>query len=141
MSFQVVLLPLFAQVALTIVLLFWMGTARVGAIKRKETRMSDVALGQLNWPPRVQQISNCYASQFQVPVLFYVLFILVIVTRHADLLFVVLAWVFVLMRVLHAYIHTGTNYVPHRFNAFLAGVVVLLVMWIIFMVRIVFVLP
>jgi len=141
MSFQVVLLPLFAQVALTFVLLFWMGTARVGAIKRKETRMSDVALGQLNWPPRVQQISNCYASQFQVPVLFYVLFILVIVTRHADLLFVVLAWVFVLMRVLHAYIHTGTNYVPHRFNAFLAGVVVLLVMWIIFMVRIVFVLP
>jgi len=141
MSFQVVLLPLFAQVALTFVLLFWMGTARVGAIKRKETRMSDVALGQLNWPPRVQQISNCYASQFQVPVLFYVLFILVIVTRHADLLFIVLAWVFVLMRVLHAYIHTGTNYVPHRFNAFLAGVVVLLVMWIIFMVRIVFVLP
>jgi hypothetical protein len=138
MSFQVVLLPLFAQVALTFVLMFWMGSQRVGAIKRKETRMADVALGQLNWPPRVQQISNCYASQFQVPLLFYVLFILVIVTHHADLLFVALAWVFVLLRILHAYIHTGTNYVPHRFNAFLAGAVVLLVMWIIFMVRIVF---
>jgi hypothetical protein len=141
MSFQVVLLPLFAQVALTFVLMFWMGLARVGAIKRKETRMADVALGQLNWQPRVQQISNCYASQFQVPVLFYVLFMLAIVTRHADLLFVVLAWVFVLTRFLHAYIHTGTNYVRHRFNAFLAGVIVLLVMWVIFAVRILLALP
>ena len=34
--------------------------------------MADVALGQLNWPPRVQQISNSYHSQFQLPVLFYV---------------------------------------------------------------------
>ena len=136
MSIQAVLLPLFVQVALTFVLLFWMGFARASAIKRKETRIANIALGQMNWAPRVQQLSNCYASQFQVPVLFYVLVILAIITRHADLLFVVLAWLFVLARLVHAYIHTGTNYVPHRFNAFLAGVVILLAMWLIFAARI-----
>jgi hypothetical protein len=136
MSIQAVLLPLFVHVAMTFALMFWMAFSRIGAIKRKETKMADVALGQLNWPPRVQQISNSYHSQFQLPVLFYVLTILVIVTHHADFVFVVMAWLFVLTRLLHAYIHTGSNLVRHRFNAFAAGVMILLAMWLIFTVRI-----
>jgi hypothetical protein len=136
MSIQAVLLPLFVQVALTFALMFWMAFSRIGAIKRKETKMADVALGQLNWPPRVQQVSNSYHSQFQLPVLFYVLTILVIVTHHADFVFVVMAWLFVLTRLLHAYIHTGSNLVRHRFNAFAVGVMILLAMWLIFAVRI-----
>jgi hypothetical protein len=103
--------------------------------------MADIALGQSNWPPRVQQISNSYNSQFQLPLLFYVLTVLVIATHHADFLFVVMAWLFVLTRLLHAYIHTGSNFVRHRFNAFAAGAVILLVMWLIFAVRILLALP
>jgi len=141
MSIHAILLPLYVQVALTFVLLFWMGFARVGAIKRKETKMTDIALGQSNWPPRVQQISNCYHNQFQLPLLFYVLTVLVIITRHADYLFVMMAWLFVLTRLLHAYIHTGSNFVRHRFNAFLLGAVILLAMWLIFAVRILLGLP
>ena len=136
MPIQFVLLPLFVQVALTFVLLFWMGRSRLGAIKRKETRITEVALGQPNWPPKVQQISNCYANQYQLPILFYVLTTLAIITRDANLLFVVLAWAFVLTRLLHAYIHTGINNVPGRFYAFLGGAIILLAMWIIFTVRI-----
>jgi len=136
MSVQIVLMPLFVQVALTFALLFWMAQARVKAVKRKQVKMADIALGQLNWPPRVQQISNSYHSQFQLPVLFYVLTGLAIVTHKADLLFIVLAWLFVLSRLLHAYIHTGTNYIPHRFRAFAAGVFILLAMWAIFALRI-----
>jgi hypothetical protein len=141
MTIQSVLLPLFVQVALTFGLMFWMAFSRIGAIKRKETRMADVALGQLNWPPRVQQISNSYHSQLQLPVLFYVLTVLAIVTRHADLVFVVMAWLFVLTRLVHAYIHTGSNFVRHRFNAFALGAVILLAMWLIFVVRILLGLP
>jgi len=141
MPVQIVLLPLFVQVALTFAMLLWMARSRVAAVKSKQVKMADVALGQLNWPPRVQQISNSYHSQLQLPVLFYVLTLLAIVTHHADLLFVVMAWLFVLSRLLHAYIHAGTNYVPHRFNAFAAGVVILLAMWAIFAVRILAGLP
>jgi hypothetical protein len=141
MSFQAILLPLFVQVALTFALLFWMAFSRIGAIKRKEAKMADVALGQLNWPPRVQQISNSYHSQFQLPVLFYVLTVLAIITRHADFVFVVMAWLFVLTRFLHVYIHTGSNFVRHRFNAFALGAFILLAMWVIFAVRILLSLP
>ena len=141
MSVQSVLLPLFVQVALTFGLLVWTARARIGALKSGQAQLANTALGQPNWPPRVQQISNCYHNQFQLPLLFYVLTILVIVTRHADLIFVVMAWLFVLLRLVHAYIHTGTNYVRHRFNAFAAGMFVLLAMWIIFAVRILLGLP
>ena len=109
--------------------------SRVGALKRGEAKIADIALGQPNWPPKVQQISNSYTNQFQLPVLFYVLTVLAIITRHADFLFVVLAWLFVVTRLVHAYIHATSNYVRHRFNAFLVGALILLAMWVIFAVR------
>jgi hypothetical protein len=136
MTIQMVLLPVFVQVALTFGLLFWMAWARTGSISRGETKMGDIALGQSAWPAKPTQISNCYDSQFQIPLLFYVLVILAWITRHADLIFVVMAWIFVLLRIAHAYIHTISNHVPTRFRAFAAGVAVLLIMWIIFAVRI-----
>ena len=46
--------------------------------------------------------------------LFYVLTILAIITRHADLLFVVMAWIFVLFRVLQATVHVTSNTVEWR---------------------------
>jgi len=136
MSLPMVLLPVFVQVFFTFAVLLWMARVRVNAVKTKQVRMADVALGQFAWPAKVQQISNSYHSQLQLPVLFYVLVVLAIITRSADLLFVVLSWIFVLSRVVHAYIHTSSNYVPNRFNAFAVGVFTLMSMWIIFAVHI-----
>jgi len=141
MSLPMVLLPVFVQVFLTFAVLLWMARERVNAVKTKQVRVADIALGQRAWPAKVQQISNSYHSQLQVPVLFYVLVVLAIVTHSADLLFVVLSWIFVLSRFVHAYIHTSSNYVPNRFNAFAVGVITLLAMWVIFAVRILAGLP
>ena len=62
--------------------------------------------------------------------------ILAYVLRKADLLFVVLSWLFVATRLGHAYIHVTSNRVGQRFNAFAAGFAVLVLMWIIFAMRI-----
>ena len=140
MSVQAVLFPLFVEVALTFVLLFWMGNVRTGAVRAGEVKIRDIALRQPNWPTRPTQISNAYENQFELPVLFYVLTILELVTRQADLLFVVMAWLFVALRLGHAYIHVTTNWVPRRFSAFAAGAILLAVMWLIYMVRMVLVL-
>ena len=136
MTIQMVLLPVFVQVALTLGLLLWMAWARTSSVSRGETKMRDIALGQSAWPAKPTQISNCYDSQFQIPLLFYVLVVLAWITKQADLLFVVMAWIFVLSRLAHAYIHTTSNHVPTRFRAFAFGMLVLLLMWIIFAVRI-----
>jgi len=130
MTVQMVLLPVFVQVALTFALLFWMASVRRGSVSRGETKIRDIALGQPNWPDQPTQISNSYNSQFQIPLLFYVVVILAWITRQADAVFVVLEWLFVLLRIGHAYVHTTSNYVPTRFKIFAAGIFVLLIMWV-----------
>ncbi len=141
MSVQAVFLPLFVEVTLTFVLGVWMAVARVGAVRRGEVRIRDIALREPNWPVRPTQIGNAYHNQLELPVLFYVLTILAWILRHADLIFVVMAWIFVLARIAQAYIHVTSNRVPMRANFFFLGAVVLMLMWVIFIVRILLGLP
>lgn len=130
MTNQDLLLPIFVQVALTFVLMFSMAYSRTMALKRRDVRMADIALGQQNWPVKTTQISNAYANQFELPVLFYVVSILAMITGQITYAFVVLAWIFVLFRIGHALVHTGSNYVRNRFYVFLGSVVSLMAMWV-----------
>jgi hypothetical protein len=136
MSIQAVLLPVFVQVGLTFLLLFWMGAARVSSLRRGETKLRDVALRQPAWPERATKIANAFHNQLELPLLFYVLVLLAILTRKADMLFTVMAWMFVAARIVHAAIHVTGNDVRRRFLAFLFGAMVLLMMWIVFAGRI-----
>jgi hypothetical protein len=90
---------------------------------------------------RAQQFAFSFSNQFELPVLFYVLTILSIVTRHADLVFVVLAWIFVIFRVLQALVHVTNNNVRFRGLYYFGGALALVAMWIIFIVRILLGLP
>jgi hypothetical protein len=141
MAIQFVLLPLFVQIALTFALYFWMAYHRVTSIRSGRVHPRDIALREPNWPARVTQVANAAHNQLELPVLFYVLTILAIITHHADVVFVVLAWVFVLLRLWHAYIHTTHNRVSARGGVFGLGLMVLFIMWLIFMVRILLGLP
>jgi hypothetical protein len=136
MTVQAILLPLFVQVALTLVMLGLTGYSRVASVRRGDTKVKDIALGQPNWPEDVTKVGNSYNNQFQLPVLFYAVVILAYLLRKADLLFVILSWLFVATRLVHAYIHVTSNHVGRRFNAFASGFVVLAVMWIVFAVRV-----
>lgn len=141
MSYQAILAPLFAQVLLTFVLLFRMFFSRRDDFVTRRVHPRDIALGQMAWTPRTQQVSNAFRNQFELPVLFYVLTILAIITRHADILFVVMAWIFVLLRVGHAYVHITNNRVIARGTIYGIGALILMVMWVIFAVRIMLALP
>lgn len=138
MSIIAILLPVFVQVGLTFVLLLWMGRSRLAHIRTGEVRVKDIALGERNWPTRTQQIANTFHNQFELPVLFYTLMTLAIITRKADLAMVVLAWIYVATRLVHAYIYSTSNKVAWRFQVFLIGALILMLMWIIFALRIVF---
>ena len=136
MSVQMVLLPVFVLVGLTFFLLVWMAAARGQAVKARETSLKDIALGEPNWPTKVTQIGNCFSNQFELPVLFYALIALALPLRHADLFIVLMSWVFVAIRFLHAGIFVTSNNVQQRGMAWFAGVLVLFAMWIYFALRI-----
>ena len=141
MSVTSLLLPVFVQVALTFGLMGWMAKERRHALVTGQVKARDVALRQPNWPPRVTQIANCFHNQLELPMLFYALAAFVLITHTNDIIFVVLAWVFVLLRLWHAYIHTTHNRVSARGGVFGLGLMVLFIMWLIFMVRILLGLP
>src|SRR6202023_834475 len=136
MSVQMVLLPVFVLVGLTFVLLLWMGGARRQALVGGGTQIRDVALVQPNCPPRTPQIGNCFANQFELPLLFYILIALVLPLRHADFVIVLLSWVFVVTRFVHAAIFVSSNDLNRRSLAWFAGVLVLLAMWVYFALKI-----
>jgi hypothetical protein len=136
MSIQMVLLPVFVLVGLTFALLLWMVGARRNALVGGETKIRDIALGQPNWPNRATQIGNCYKNQFELPLLFYILIALAMPLRHADLFVVLMSWVFVVTRFAHAGIFVTSNDLGQRSTVWLAGVLVLLAMWIYFVLKI-----
>ncbi|WP_213774884.1 MAPEG family protein [Bradyrhizobium sp. dw_78] len=136
MSVQMVLLPVFVLVGLTFALLLSMIGARRRALVGGETKIRDVALGQSNWPARATQLANCYGNQFELPLLFYALIALALPLRHADLFIVLMSWVFVVTRFIHAGIFVTSNDFGRRSMAWLAGVLVLLAMWLYFALKI-----
>jgi hypothetical protein len=141
MTIPMILAPLFVQVLLAFAMMLGMMYFRTGALRRGETRLEQIALREPNWPLRATQFGNAFSNQFELPVLFYVLTILAMTTRHADVLFVVMAWIFVAFRVLQAAVHVSSNNVPYRGALYGIGAIVLLVMWLIFIIKILLGLP
>jgi hypothetical protein len=135
MSVQMVLLPVFVLVGLAFFLLLWMATARTNALKARETSLKDIALRQPNWPEKATQIGNCFSNQFEIPVLFYILIALALPLHKTDLFIVLMSWVFVVTRLIHAGIFVTSNDVRQRGLVWFAGVLVLLAMWIYFALR------
>jgi hypothetical protein len=136
MSVQLVLLPVFVLVGLAFVLLLWMAGACRQALVGGETKIRDIALRQPNWPVRATQIANCFSNQFEIPLLFYILIALALPLRRADFIIVLLSWVFVVTRFVHAGIFVTSNDLGRRSLAWFAGVVVLFIMWVYFALRI-----
>ena len=136
MSLQMALAPVFVLVLLNFLLLIAMGRVRGAAIRSKQVRIGDSALGQDAWPAKATQVANAFSNQFEMSVLFYALVAIALPLRHMTLLMVLLAWVFVVTRYAHAYIYSTSNNINQRFSAFFAGVIVLLIMWVYLAIRV-----
>lgn len=122
--------PVIALVALTAIVALMMGVYRNvavirGAVPARYFR-SFTADPPAEW---VERPARAYMNLLELPVLFYVVCLLMLATGRFDSIQVSLAWVFVIARYVHAFIHIVFNYVPLRFAAFLAGVVTLAVIW------------
>ena len=112
-----------------------MGWARRKAMLTQGIRYGDIAIDSARWPEEARKVANSYSNQFELPLIFYVLCLVALITGKADLLMVVLAWAFVATRVVHALIHTGSNKVPLRAAIFAMGMLILMMMTGIFLVR------
>lgn len=132
---QWLLLPAFIHVGWVMLLLVRMGRVRMAAVRKGAVTIEEIALDNRRWPDEVRKFSNNYDNQFQLPVLFYAILPLLLMLVKADWLQVTLAWVFVLSRIAHSLVHTGSNAVMKRGQVFLVGYAALGLMWAWFALR------
>jgi hypothetical protein len=127
--------PAMAQVLLTFVLLLWSGQSRVAAVRARRVRMADVALSSDAWPEEVRKVGNNLRNQFETPVLFYVLCGVATYVAATNVVTVLLAWAYVGTRLVHTFIHVTSNRIEQRFAVFVAGVAVLIALWVAIVVK------
>jgi len=134
---RLLILAVALQVFLTLFILLWMGRERVPRVLRGEIKMDDIAVERTGYPLKARLLSNNFDNQFQLPVLFYVAALLALWVGGVGIVEVVLAFLFVVLRYVHAAIHVTTNNVLQRFQAYSAGMLVLSALWIWLVIRIV----
>ncbi len=128
MSSNHIFWPVLAQVLLTLVMFIVLGARKAKAIKAGKVNREQAALDNRVWPEYVVKVSNNIANQFEVPILFYILCVVLYSINAVGTVAIVLAWLFVASRYAHAWVHVGSNYVPVRMRLFMVGCVVLLSM-------------
>lgn len=106
--------PVLAQVALTIVMFFRIAIVKARSRKAGDVDLSRRALHPDAWPDYVLQVTNNVRNQFEMPVLFYVVALVLWALGEVNLATLTLAWAYFAFRVAHAYIHTGSNIVKYR---------------------------
>jgi hypothetical protein len=118
MNQDLILWPLIAEVVLIIVLFIRLGQVKDRARAAGAVDLNVTALDNDAWPDEVRQVANNIRNNFQVPVLFLVVVLALYAKGSADMIALVIAWVFIALRVAHSYIHIGSNYVPNRTRVF-----------------------
>ena len=132
---KLLVLALGAQTGLAIVILLLMGRERVPRILSGEIRAADVAVERTAYPLRARLLSNNFDNQFQLPVLFFVAALLALMLGGVTWLELGAAWLFVVLRYVHAAIHVTTNHLQARFTAYVGGLAVLAILWLLVLVR------
>jgi hypothetical protein len=132
MSPASILAPVFALAALTAVVWLTMLVQRAQHMQRHQLKPQDM-------PTRVmadakfgdaQAANNALMNLFELPVLFYVLSLALIVVDRADAIFMVAGWMYVSLRAVQAVIHVSYNNVLHRGVAYLLSSALLWLMWL-----------
>jgi len=127
-----ILWPTFALVALIFIVWITLFVQRSGHMRRHPPSTSDFADSDaaMRYFRPVEMPANNLRNLFEMPVLYFALVPLLLITRHADHVQIVLAWIFVVLRAVHSIIHIGPKKVAPRFLVYLIACVVLSAMWI-----------
>jgi hypothetical protein len=126
-----VIYPMFAMVLLTAFVLALLFRSRVGAVRKGLVSAAYFRIYQGETEPESSaKPGRHFANLFEAPILFYVVCLAAMVTHFTGPAVQVLAWLYVAARVVHAYVHLGSNRLRYRMRAYFFSWGILLAMWI-----------
>ena len=130
MSNHQLIFPMLAMVLLTFSVLIRMFLARKKLVAKGHIDPTFFKLYQGATEPEASaKLARHFANLCEAPVLFYICCVAALALNVTGFAFLLLAWVYVAMRVVHTFIHTGRNRIWPRVYAYFASWLVLLSMW------------
>jgi len=126
-----ILFPIVAMVALVVFVVVRLARSRIRAVRKRDISVRFYELFQgSEEPDEPRAFSRHLTNLFELPILFYVACIVAYASVQVDLLLVLLAWLFVVSRYVHSYIHLTSNIVIYRFRVYGIGLALLVLMWL-----------
>lgn len=127
-----ILWPAFAMFALTMFVVFRLGSLRWRAVMRRQVdpRFYKIYRGD-GEPEDVAVVSRHLVNLYEAPTLFYVGTAIAFAAGVTGILLVALGWAYVGARLLHSAIHLGSNDVFWRFRVFALSWLLLLAYWVV----------
>ncbi len=134
-AFSNMMTPVLALVAWTLVMWVWLYVRRIPAMRRAgidpaKIKGSETYASMPPLDPKAVWVSDNFTHLHEQPTIFYALCIYSHLVGVFDEFNIALAWLYVVLRVIHSLVQVITNYVPLRFMIFMAGSVVLTVITI-----------
>lgn len=131
MTQELILLPAFFMVLLTIFVWAYMIKKRIAGMKENRVHPEKMKSQQAKslLPEHTSISAENFSNIFEVPTLFYVLLGFIFMTQSTSVSLLVLACVYVALRTLHSGITLSYNKVMHRFPTYILSCLVLWVMW------------
>ena len=122
--------PLFTMVLLTLLVAIRLLYFNTWAVLSGEVHIKHFRLFDAGITPKLQAVAQHYKNMFEMPVLFYLLCILLIITDSAEPFNIQLAWGFVIFRILHSLIRIPNTNVHPRSAFFIGSYIMLAGGWI-----------
>lgn len=123
--------PMFTLVVVTFVVGMLTAYVRIKAAYSGEVNPKYFKLmSKYDVPDKVVKFGRNFDNLFEVPVLFYAVCLCALFLHIESMLMLVLAWLFVALRVVHSLIHLTYNHPFHRFAGFALSFVCVVMMWV-----------
>jgi hypothetical protein len=118
--------PVVALIAWSLIMLIWLYATRIPAMGKAKLKPGQATKADMEALP-VANVANNYNHLMEQPTLFYaVCFALEFLERGDNTINIGLAWLYVVIRVVHSLVQATVNVIVIRFLIFVAGSLVLM---------------
>ncbi|MCG7983026.1 MAG: MAPEG family protein [Candidatus Thiodiazotropha lotti] len=131
MNHSQILLPMICLVLITGGMGVALIAARYKAVKEGSLSIAYFKYNRGGRPPEyLIKISHHFQNLLETPPLFYLSTIVILLLEKSDPIYLGLAWCYLASRMIHSWIHLGSNHVLHRKNAFVVSYLLIFIIWI-----------
>lgn len=120
--------PMLAHILLVFIVYVVLAMKRTEAVK-SGAQIRDYKTRN-NEPEGSQNAANNLLSQFEAPVVFHVLCLMLYATSGVTYFVLVIAWIYAVTRYVHSFVHLTSNKLRLRSAAFWPPLLLLLILWV-----------